>query len=86
MKEFFEKTRNKYGGEEETLDTFDKDELTIAHIKLYKSLEGTIDAVTGVMLDSDKPLDEVKAWNKSKKDEVNVTCEFKNKVKQKLSE
>ena len=39
---------------EETLDTFDKDELTIAHekvIKLYKSLEGTIDAVTGVMLE-----------------------------------
>ena len=39
-----------YIGEmEETLDTFDKDDLTIAHekaIKLYQSLEETIDAIT----------------------------------------
>ena len=79
-----------YIGEmEETLDTFDKDDLTIAHekaIKLYQSLEAPIDAITGGMLDNDKPLDVVRSWAKTKKDELRIIREFKNNVKQKLNE
>ena len=38
------------------------------------------------MLDNDKPLDEVRAWAKTKKDELRIIREFKNTVKQKLNE